>query len=738
MKLFGHAVTAALTLAAHKSYIEAFALSSSSPAAAAAAAAAATKKSSFTSQNVVKKQCNNYNVAERSSQQLSMALDTQYETTSEASMDFETIRKLPYRQLQKYCKDRGLTANGSTAALRTRLLEDLGLVTGRSEECDTSGDEEICPPDEIVFVDESDPDFDFNALVTEIQEKSSMGHWKAAVRKLKQLSKRYARPDKPVPEQTFIAVLEACVANRLHGARASEPARKIMEDMAEQGYTIPANLGNQCVVNCLGNGPNGSHDGCGGIDTALAMLAAMESSPSGSQMITVDTYGAVVSALSLDGAVEEACLLLRAMVVDHSFTPPLSVFSDVAHAAAKAENMGETVLQVLSLAKASGYILDSIASAQSGRELLASGVIAAEQMNNLPLGLRLLTAAAKAEGCAPDKGDALVASTSSAAQRACTLIHRRAIDTAVKDDNWKLAVKLEELMVNRSLTPSTSVLRKVVGVCVKCEKSKKATSFLLEWIQRAEDGKAEKPPLSVFNNVVNACEICGEEELTLVVLDAMKKVHQSEGNIVTTNIALKRLAKQGNLMAVEGLIIGMLQAGMEPNVVTYTTAIGACVKAEDSAMAVEWMRRMRSRLVMPNCYTYNTVLAACLDGKLESTIRASKVATEMLQDIQKELRDGLKGSSEYTSVIPDAYTKVLARSLMKQLRENWRSGEINMQVAKSTVRVPLLKLVDFDKSEAAAEIQKQKETAKAQLGEDAQLNSEELNQDLANVVAMAK
>jgi len=184
----------------------------------------------------------------------------------------------------------------------------------------------------------------------------------------------------------------------------------------------------------------------------------------------------------MDGAVEEACLLLRAMVVDRSFTPPLSIFSDVAHAATKADNMGEMVLQVLSLAKASGYVLDNIASAQAGRELLASGVIAAEQMNNLALGLRLLTAAAKAEGCAPDKGDALVASTSSAAQRACTLIHRRAIDTAVKDNNWKLAVKLEQLMVERSLTPSTSVLRKVVGICTKCEKSKKATSLLLDWV----------------------------------------------------------------------------------------------------------------------------------------------------------------------------------------------------------------------------------------------------------------
>lgn len=207
---------------------------------------------------------------------------------------------------------------------------------------------------------------------------------------------------------------------------------------------------------------------------------------------------------------------------------------------------------------------------------------------------------------------------------------------------------------------------------------------------------------------MNACEICGEEELTQTVLDVLKKVHGKGGNIVTTNIALKRLAKLGNTMAVEGLIIGMLQENIEPSVVTYTTAIGACVNAEDSAMAQEWLRRMKSRNVMPNYYTYNTALAACLDGKLESTIRGSQIATEMLADIDKELANGLKGNPEYNSVIPDSYTKVLSRSLMKQLRENWRTNEINMAVAKTTIRVPLLKLVDFDKSEAAKAIEKGK------------------------------
>ena len=32
------------------------------------------------------------------------------------------------------------------------------------------------------------------------------------------------------------------------------------------------------------------------------------------------------------------------------------------------------------------------------------------------------------------------------------------------------------------------------------------------------------------------------------------------------------------------------------------------------------------------------------------------------------------------------------------MRENWRSGDIDMALAKTTTRVPLLKLVDFDKT----------------------------------------
>ena len=39
---------------------------------------------------------------------------------------------------------------------------------------------------------------------------------------------------------------------------------------------------------------------------------------------------------------------------------------------------------------------------------------------------------------------------------------------------------------------------------------------------------------------------------------------------------------------------------------------------------------------------------------------------------------------------------------MKQLRENWRSGGKDMALAKTMTRVPLLKLVDFEKKHDAA------------------------------------
>jgi hypothetical protein len=288
------------------------------------------------------------------------------------------------------------------------------------------------------------------------------------------------------------------------------------------------------------------------------------------------------------------------------------------------------------------------------------------------------------------------------------LIHKRAIIKAVEDSQWKLAVRLLELMIERGLKPSNWIWRNVVTCCAKAEKSKKSTALLLDWVRLAEGGKTDKPPLSVFNTVINTCEICGEQDLTLLVLDAMKKTHDTEGNLITFNIALKRLAKSGNYAGCEGIIIGMLQSKVEPSVVSYTTAIAACASAETKQpeLAYEWIRRMRARNVAPNAVTYNTALAACLDDKLQSTILASKIATEMMSDVEKQLVEDADQVDEYVDVVPNSATKMLARATMRQLKQNWKNMEIDKSVATATIRIPLLRLIDFEKSEAATEARK--------------------------------
>lgn len=49
-------------------------------------------------------------------------------SSEETKLDNYAVNKLPFRELQRQCKERGLAATGSTGALRSRLLDALGIV----------------------------------------------------------------------------------------------------------------------------------------------------------------------------------------------------------------------------------------------------------------------------------------------------------------------------------------------------------------------------------------------------------------------------------------------------------------------------------------------------------------------------------------------------------------------------------------------------------------------------------
>jgi len=366
--------------------------------------------------------------------------------------------------------------------------------------------------------------------------------------------------------------------------------------------------------------------------------------------------------------------------------------------------MTPDVLSLLALVKASGYSLDSIGNTASGRLLLASGVIAAEKQGNIALGLRLLTAAQKAEGCSPDRGDLLTILSSSQAQNSALVLHSKAIQTGCSVGNWKLATDLLDLMAVRELRPNQQTYLNVINVLSKEEKSRKATKVLFDWIELSKTTALQPPSVQTFNNIVNCCEVCGESDLTTTVLDKMKEIHSTDGNTITFNIALKRLAKIGNTAACEGLIMGMLAEGVEPSVVTYTTVIGACAHNKDSELAFEWIRRMKIKGCAPNFHTYNTAFSACLDGTLEGTQRAAALAKMMIEDVDNQLKQcDVENSDEklkdFISLLPDTYTKKLARELMKQLRDNWTNGDVDKDIARMKIRPAFKDLVDFTKEE---------------------------------------
>jgi hypothetical protein len=322
-------------------------------------------------------------------------------------------------------------------------------------------------------------------LIEEIYSLSEMVHWKKAARRFKKLMKKFgtnSADPREIPEKVFTDLLTALMQSRLHGARAAEPARRAMEEMVSNGYTVPAEIANCCIKESLGYEKDGTHEGFGGIDTALAMLTAVELSEENPTPIFVETYEKLITTLANEGSIDDALQLLRELVVEKADAPSLKVFADVASACVEAANEPEKLMTGLAYIKATGYDLDNIASTVDGRGILAAGVIAAEKMDNIGLGLRFLTAASKAEGCEPDRGDTLVANLSPTSQRACTIIHRQAINKAVTNGTWKLAVKLLELMLERGLTPSPSVWRNVVVLCAKEEKSRKATALLLDWV----------------------------------------------------------------------------------------------------------------------------------------------------------------------------------------------------------------------------------------------------------------
>lgn len=614
---------------------------------------------------------------------------------------WDSIKKSQFRDLRKISESLDLQVT-DVSSMRHQIMDKLQLSapprpprpppkqSAESSE-GTDGDVKISN-----FGRRPESGGDIAATLKAIEQCAESKEWKTALRKLKQLTAACSQTTPPttIPPSAYLSTLTSMTDSYSSCTpSALSPARSIIETSLKKGIDIPGNLLN-----------NFARTGTflirreGSVDDTLAIMQAMQTH---SISIDSETYLLAIQRLMDEKSISEATLVMRSWIVEGGETPELRVFGDFAGRAVEVEEW-EGVMSVLSLAKASGYELDTIGAAKSGRDLLGCGVIAAEKLDNTPLALRLLTAANKAD-VSPERGDGLTCQTSKKVFNSALKIHSKAISDAEKEGNWKLAVKILELMKLRSLRPNSYTWLRVLRLCLSQKKSRRATAILFDWVTESSNSKngVERPEIQAFNNVINCCEMCGETELTLAVIEKMKSVWGTDGNVITFNIALKRLAKTGNEAACEGIILSMLQNQIEPTVVSYTTAIGAAANVGDYKMASEWIRRMRMRHCYPNYHTYNCALAACLKGGGVEGVKAGvEIAKLYVEDAEAQLRacDPSANSEEqsFFTTIPDKYGRQLGKQLSEELRQAWRRGEIDMEVAKEGPRTELFKLVDFD------------------------------------------
>merc|ERR1739848_534640 len=87
----------------------------------------------------------------------------------------------------------------------------------------------------------------------------------------------------------------------------------------------------------------------------------------------------------------------------------------------------------------------------------------------------------------------------------------------------------------------------------------------------------------------------------------------------------------------------------------------------------------------------------------------------MLEQAEEQIvMDNEAGSerikNEYNDVIPDYYTRLRSRTLMKLLKDQWVNGAIDKDVAISTIRVPLLQLSKFSSIKAIEEAKESRQS----------------------------
>ncbi|KAL2509474.1 Pentatricopeptide repeat-containing protein [Forsythia ovata] len=278
---------------------------------------------------------------------------------------------------------------------------------------------------------------------------------------------------------------------------------------------------------------------------------------------------------------------------------------------------------------------------------------------------------------------------------------------------WKPALEIKEDMLSAGVTPNTVTWSSLISACANAGLVEKALKVFDEMLQ---DGG--KPNTQCFNNLLHACVEACQYDRAFRLFQSWKRSNTAKDVVAeltsqtcttsrpfglsdscqsqltmkvpfrpttsTYNILMKacgtdyyRAKSLMDEMKTLGLspnhiswsilidicgsgcfavqiLRSMREAGIQPDVITYTTAVKVCVEHKDVKLAFSLFAEMKKYQIRPNLVTYNTLLRA---RRRYGSLQEVQQCLAVYQDMRKA---GYKPNDHY----------------LKQLIEEWCEGVI--------------------------------------------------------------
>ncbi|CAM9424703.1 unnamed protein product [Chrysoparadoxa australica] len=239
-------------------------------------------------------------------------------------------------------------------------------------------------------------------------------------------------------------------------------------------------------------------------------------------------------------------------------------------------------------------------------------------------------------------------------------VMRQAADHG-RGGRWKQALELidycREIQIPMTVFMYSAIL-KALSQSMRWRES-------LEVLEAMAADPATKPNAFCYSSVMTAYGRAGKWEQAVDLLEQMRD-EGVEPNLVAYNAAIGACSKGGARRALR-LMQQMRDRGLEPDVITYNSAMSACDKQGLYSELDRLMEEMQEQRIAPNMYSYNTMMSSL------SRRKRWEAALQLMEDM------------EAAGCPPDCYTYCAAISACGRSGMWRRSLELLKGMADSGV-----------------------------------------------------